>query len=426
MATILTQQVNPWGALAANLAGNLIGDMLQRSREANQNRKLNALFAEAQNSLNAPQVQNFTAQSQIMPEGYDTDPWAAAMHKSYTPMTQYNIATADVNPLVQAAQQARPTVQDLRNAIAANLGTKRFSMLNPALVEQYMTPFYQSMEQQNQEAKKQAALDAIRNAQGDKDRLNEAQIGAAGGYVPDSVLRSIQGQYQYENPSAADLYRDRQFDATMNYNRSKDAQQQDNFMRTFEAQREDADRGYNLQERQIANQEEAARYARENPGYSSIIQGEDGGQWAVNSRGETKKISTGERDTSDKDIANINAQIKELTEQRDKFWQMKTNIRTKGITGENTGTSEYDDEIAKIENEIAELKNARKSIYESKRISTSDVNPAANAKANSHIGVDVLGGKGTLSSRFGMRGNKNHNGDDIAAPKDTPVTTPDV
>ncbi len=105
---------------------------------------------------------------------------------------------------------------------------------------------------------------------------------------------------------------------------------------------------------------------------------------------------------------------------------MKTDIRTKGITGENTGTSEYDDEIAKIENEIAELKNARKSIYESKRISTSDVNPAANAKANSHIGVDVLGGKGTLSSRFGMRGNKNHNGDDIAAPKDTPVTTPDL
>ncbi len=270
MATILGhQQVNPWGALAANLAGSLIGDMLQRSREANQNRKLNALFAEAQNSLNAPQAQNFIAQSQVMPEGYGTDPWAAAMHKSYTPMTQYNIATADVNPLVQAAQQARPTVQDLRNAIAANSGTKRFSMLNPALVEQYMTPYYQGMEQQNQEAKKQAALDAIKNAQSDKDRLNEAQIGAAGGYVPDSVLRSIQGQYQYENPSAADLYRDRQFDATMNYNRSKDAQQQANFMRQFEAQREDADRGYSLQERQIANQEEAARYARENPGYSA-------------------------------------------------------------------------------------------------------------------------------------------------------------
>ena len=434
MGTILTQApVNPWAVMGANLAGNLIGDMLQRSREANQNRKLNALVNEAMNSVNAPAAQNFIAQSQVMPEVYDTDPWAAAMHKSYTPMTQYNIGTADINPLVQAAQQAKPTVQDLRNAITANLGTKRFSMLNPALVEQYMTPYYQGMEQQNQEAKKQAALDAIRNAQGDKERLNEAQIGAAAGYVPDSALRSIQGQYQYENPSAADLYRDRQFDATMNYNRGRDAQQQANFMRNFEAQRYDADRNYGLQERQIANQEEAARYALENPGYSSVFTGDDGGQWVVDRNGNTKKLNTGESNSGghltpieQTKIQYAQSRMSELEKQKQELLKEKAGMIKANITGDSRNTDFIDKRITEIDNDLGAFRDEVNSIYESKRISSSDVNPPFKDDDKESLGHRMLGGGGSISSPFGKRklsdGTvQDHKGTDFAYPKGTSI-----
>ena len=133
------------------------------------------------------------------------NPWAKAFHQNYTPMTQYNIGTADVNPFVQAAQQTQnpATAQDYRAEAMRQLASKRFGMLNPATVEQYLTPFYQGITQQNQEAKKQVAIDAIRNATGNDGRLLEAQLGAAQGVIPDSVLGSMQNQ--------------RNFDATMGY-----------------------------------------------------------------------------------------------------------------------------------------------------------------------------------------------------------------
>ena len=390
MGTILThEQVNPWAVMGANLAGSLIGDMIQRSRQAEENKKLNALFSEVQNSMAAPQAQNFIAQSQVMPEGYDTNPWAAALHQSYTPMTQYNLATADVNPLVQAQQANNiPSVQAMRNAVLQNLATKRFGMLDPAKVEQFMTPYYQSAQQAQQEALRKEYADKLMNAQDSAERRNIAWSGAGVGVFPWDAVNAANGEYRYDNMSAADkaanLFRNmqfgesqRQFDTQTGLTREKMAQ--DNAH--FEATR--SDDNY-WRDRQFRNEEDAARYARENPGYSSVFTGDDGGQWVVDRYGNTKKLNTGESNSStrltpdeNKRINDNIARIKDLENQRQEIYKLRTDIIKSNITGE-ANTKDYDDRIAAIDDEIGQLKDGINQIYQSKRrpqISASDVNP---------------------------------------------------
>ena len=394
MATILTQApVNPWAVMGANLVGNLLGDMLQRSREAEKNRKMNALFNEALNSVNAPQAQNFTAQSQVMPEGYDTDPWAAAMHKSYTPMTQYNIGTADINPLAQAAQQANtPNVQDMRNAIMQNLGSKRFSMLDPALVEQYMTPYYQGMEQQRNEAMKRDYADKLMNAKDGADRRNIAWSGAAESVLPWDVVNAANNEYRYDNLSEADkanyAFREREFDTQTDLTRERmnrdDARYYSNqdYMRDKDAQEQ------NRWEREFAARRADTRYEREHPGYSSVFTGDDGGQWLVDRNGNTKRLNTGESSSGGQlteieqnRIQNKQSRMSELEKQKYELLKEKASIVKTNLTGDSSNTEFLDNRIAEIDDEIGTIRDEINSIYQSK-IKTSDVNPLPENKTS--------------------------------------------
>ena len=291
MATILTQQTDPFGVVAANLAGSLIQNMIQRSQEANQNRKMNALINEVMNA-NQAQNQGLMQNINAVPEGYNVDPWAAAMHKNYSPMTQFNMGIADsVTPF---AQQGAPTIQDLRNAVASNLGTKRFSMLDPAMVEKMMDPYYQQAQKAQQDALRKEYADKFMNAENAADRRNIAWGGAIQdpSVVPFDFLQEAQRQYQYGTPSASDImnndYRNRQFDegvrqfdannrfkydkmaqdnehfySDQEYNRGKDAQVQSNWDKTYEAGREDANRNYGLKEREFESGVEQQKWLRE-------------------------------------------------------------------------------------------------------------------------------------------------------------------
>ena len=384
MATILTQEpVNPWAMMAANLGTQLLTGMLERSRQADENRKLNALMNEVQNGVNAQRNQNFTAQNNIMPEGYDVNPWAKAFHQNYTPMTQFNIGTTEVNPLVQAQQAQNPaTVQDYRAEAMKQLASKRFGMLNPAMVEQYLTPFYQGLTQQNQEAKKQEAIDAIRNAQGNNGRLLEAQLGAAQGLIPDSVMSSMQNQ--------------RNFDATMGYNSSKDALAQANFMRNFEAGRNDEywNRGY--RERQMAANER--QWKDELGNFTNLVTGADGNMYGVDRRGNTKKLDLGTYDENDGNggtrltaddkytLETLQKEYEKLNEERQAYVKQASEI-AKATGSSFFGEGELDesklpgmrmlnDNIARVESEMAGLRSQINAVWSKARgISSSDVNP---------------------------------------------------
>ena len=363
------QQYNPWREqLVAGIVTPFISDMIQRNREANQAKKLNAIFSEAQNLVNGNQGQSLLA-AQPTPEGYSSvTPWESVARNSYNPLTQFDMGTTGIAPTTQG-QQSLFSSQDYRNAIMKLLGTKRFSMLNPALVEQYLTPFYQATDQARQEALKKEYADKLAKAQNPGDRRSVAWEGATQGVLPWDVVNAANSEYRYENPSAAEnaanLFREKQFDEgvrqfdtgtsltreKMADDRQRDAQAQRNWEKIFEAGREDA------------------RYARENPGYSSVFTGDDGGQWVVDRDGNTKKLDTGEGDIntlSVQDRAQIEysqKRIKELEENRMKFRQMQTDIFKTGATSlvsdvDALNESEYmkglKNELQRIDYEIAE------------------------------------------------------------------------
>ena len=200
MATII-QPYNPWREqLAANILGPIIGDAIQRSQEANQNRKYNALIAKTMSDLGATGSQGGLMSSPAIPEGYNDNGWAKAFHENYTPFTQFDMGTASIAPTQTQPQSSVPDTQAFRNALMANMGTKRFSMLNPAFVEQNMTPFYQSMEQARQEAMKKQAADAYMNAPDGQGKFDQLIKGMIPGYVDPNILTGFEKFYEYNNP----------------------------------------------------------------------------------------------------------------------------------------------------------------------------------------------------------------------------------
>ena len=437
MATILTQQTDPWGAVAANLAGSLIQNMIQRSQEANQNRKMSAFISEVMNAANQGQNQGLMQNINAVPEGYDTDPWAAAMHKNYSPMTQYNMGVADfMTPFTQ--QQSAPTVQDIRNAVATNLGTKRFSMLNPEMVEKMMNPYYQQAEKAQQDALRAEYADKFKNAENTADRLGLAYEGAIRdpSVVPFDFLQEVQKQYQYETPSAADImnndYRNRQFDEDVRQFDTKTAEN----ARQFDTARADSNYWRGVEQGNI-------EYNRNNPGYGSIIQGEDGGQWAVDSQGNTKKIYTGEypsgalTQAEQSQISNANARIDELNNDSRELEKMKIDLlKSQPFGAENNPQIEgqirkLDEKIADNEIEIRQQRNIISRINQDaaargQQIRDRDVMPAGMSNNNSNsqdIGSLILGG--TKASQHGTfqydRGDHKHDGTDYAMKEGTAI-----
>ena len=98
MATIV-QPYSPWREqLAANILGPIIGNVIQRSQEANQNRKFNALIGKTMEDLAAGGNQGGLMSTPAMPEGYNDNGWARALHDNYTPFTQFDMGTASIAP----------------------------------------------------------------------------------------------------------------------------------------------------------------------------------------------------------------------------------------------------------------------------------------------------------------------------------------
>ena len=199
MATII-QPYNPWREqFAANLIGpllgNVIGDAIKRHQEANANRKLNTAIGTTLQNLGTMGQQSMM-NGQPVPEGYDDDQWAKAAHKSYTPMTQYNMGTADITP----QNQLTPTAMDVQKSLAETLANPRFAMVNSMQAQQALTPYLQSLEQANLMQRRTDAANAVSKAENDRARLAALyRAGVMGDLSPD-LIKLAQGQYQFNNP----------------------------------------------------------------------------------------------------------------------------------------------------------------------------------------------------------------------------------
>ena len=191
MATIV-QPYNPWReqlALTAlgNIAGDIIGDMWKTHRQNEQNRKINAFRGELQN-LAQQQKDNISLAQPQAPQGYNSNPWASALHQTYSPLTQFDIGTAGIGKT--------PSLQDIARNADTLAASKRFSMLSPETVQGVKNSMMQN-----------AVASLFGNASDIEGRMNALTMGAANGVVAPQVLTAF-------SPFAGKVYSPFTFDVS--------------------------------------------------------------------------------------------------------------------------------------------------------------------------------------------------------------------
>ena len=186
MATIV-QPYNPWKeqlALTAlgKVAGDIIGDIWKSHRQNEQNRKANAFRGQLQENL--AQQGNISLTPQEAPQGYNSNPWAYALHQNYSPLTQFDIGTAGVTPKA-------PTIQDIAQGADSLAATPRFSMLRPELVQGVKNSMMQQAENQRLRDLQDSYANMFGNAQDIEGMMNVMSRGAIHGVVPPQVLTAF-------------------------------------------------------------------------------------------------------------------------------------------------------------------------------------------------------------------------------------------
>ena len=202
MATIV-QPYNPWREqLAANFIGPLLGNMIQRSQEAEQNRKYNAFLSELQNAGNSVQEpltgqwisttpDPLAKQDFTLGFGSESRPWANSFFDSGNlPQMNMNM-TAAPSPL--GADQIRAISDQL-------LGSKRFSMLDPAKARELVNPYLQEAEKARREGKLADIAGSFTGAADNAARRNVLWDAAIQGLVDPSMVGTFQKQIEADRP----------------------------------------------------------------------------------------------------------------------------------------------------------------------------------------------------------------------------------
>ena len=193
------QPYNSWREqLAANILGPIIGNMIQRSQQADQNRKLNALRGVIEQELGSMAAPQMTPQ--LTPADYNSDGWQSAFHANDSPLAQFNAATSGIAPNIGPQVNNYPTQADIQNAMARNLATKRFSMLDPKLVQETMTPYLQAAEAARMENRRNELGQSLMNASDATARRNQAWNGYGQGLLPLDAVNAAQAQMLADRP----------------------------------------------------------------------------------------------------------------------------------------------------------------------------------------------------------------------------------
>ena len=178
MATIV-QPYNPWReqlALTAlgNVAGNIISDLWKNHNQNEQNRKVNAFRGQLNQDLNNNAQNNAVSLTAMgAPDGYNSNPWANAFHKTDSPLTQFDIGTAGIG--------RTPSIQDIMRGVDSLAATSRFSMINPETIGKIRNDLLQG-----------AYAEMFRNAGNDiQGQMNALTMGAANGVVAPQILAAF-------------------------------------------------------------------------------------------------------------------------------------------------------------------------------------------------------------------------------------------
>ena len=130
---IMQQQAPWWGELAKGILVPMISGAIERQRQRDENRKQNAYVGELASQIAAmsgTNQGNNLMNGHPAPEGYNADPWAQAYHKTNSPLTQFDMGTADLMPFAAPKQQSTPRMTGMLNTIAGIRSNPRFSHLS--------------------------------------------------------------------------------------------------------------------------------------------------------------------------------------------------------------------------------------------------------------------------------------------------------
>ena len=162
MATIV-QPYNPWREqLAVGTLVPIISDIIQRQRERDENRKINAAIAKTMADAGAVGAVMPTLQSAgtgvpnpIQGVMQGSTGWENAFHgNNNNPLAQFDAAMGMTAPQTAQPQQAQVmpvSANDIMRALFANLGTERFNMLNSEAMQKLIAPYLPIAEQARNE-----------------------------------------------------------------------------------------------------------------------------------------------------------------------------------------------------------------------------------------------------------------------------------
>ena len=218
MATII-QPYNPWREqLAVRTLVPIISGIFQRQRERDENRKINAAIAQSIADAGGagtvmPPMQSAEAGVPALMQGGNG--WENAIRSNgYNPLAQFDAAmgiTAPITPQMPQPQQAQAMpvgANDIMRALFANLGTKRFGMLNSEAVQKLIAPYLPIAEQARTEFRQKELADAVMNAPDAMKRLASVWGGATQGLMPYSAITQAQGEIKpFETDTGVNIQR---------------------------------------------------------------------------------------------------------------------------------------------------------------------------------------------------------------------------
>lgn len=504
MATIVREARNPWWA---NLAVNVLGGLWNDYQQREQNKKLHAFQGELAKAISG------------LSGGQDTDGglmgnagsnfgaglggaggniaggngWESAFHQSDNPLAEYDANMAGITPTAQAQGQAtptqataqaapvtaiprrQPTSQEILNAFAGLMSSKRFSGVNPKAAQDLLTPYLTANENARAEQRRKELAEAYASAENDAAKADEVYRGAIEGFIPQSILTSAQGRYQYDNPyqqpytqntgrtTRYGSYNPRtgQFTEAGHFTNELTPQQEVENARaaaTLEENRRQFDRTekYNREGRDIAQRNLDRTFETDQNSVQSTILGDDGTLYIMRKNGKREKLdpdsvglSTIEKSQLDALTERRKGLVKQLEQLENRRKEVLKNSsggvaeQFKGEDGKETGNpllKEIDDEMAGIMAQIEQCDNDVNKIFEGKLKQTEQATTQGQGTQSSQnvpqlgLGTSIASNmvshanNGEIRSAFGaVRPNgRRHKGVDIAVGKGTPILAPDT
>lgn len=457
MSTII-QPYNPWReTLAANILGPIIGGMIDNYRQKEQNRKINSAIAKSYADSNPAPV--MTAPPQPISQPMSSNGWENAFRSAGSSLPQFDMNIANfMPPTAQAAAPVQPAApvseHDILSNLIANLGTERYSMINPEAVQKIIAPYLASTAQSRQEARQKQLGEALKNAKDTADRRNQAWGGYAQGILPIAGLQQAGHEYEYENPhrqpyaqnrgantaygsfnpftgeysqagyyentltpqqAADNAYRDKAFNETVRANRANE----DFRNRQLDSQNSqfNANLDYNRETRDI-QREEANR-----PKYGAPF-AVNGKLYQIDQNGDTRSFTIGgehidapenfsapQWGEADKSfIDNLNKQADDLVAKKQRILD--------NFPDKPEAKKEANRQLTEIDNQIKSIRDTVSAYILSK---STPRNNRSNTSSSGNLGSMMVGNAnaGRITGRFGDKRAKGHvhKGLDIPAPE---------